>query len=234
MDKQFFTNTKHSSIRNHHTSNTQYNNNKNQQIDRPADTTTNYNDKQRNKTTNYRYSIKKQKSDPISNSHILLKNKTNKNIETTTTKNIVNQYYISIHTTTNNNNVPIATTTFPSYPKNYTTKIKQLSVTNPNNNNNKTLRRHNNGQNTKHIPPDSVLLATEPVSYNHRPINETNINTITPSKSIKFNTFSETTIQKIDFFPNTVATRRYHVDKPTYPAHTVTTTKQPEATDDST
>ena len=43
------------------------------------------------------------------------------------------------------------------------------------------------------------------------------------------------TTTKIPFFPlNTVATRRYHVDKPIYPAHTVTTTKQPEATDDPT
>ena len=196
MDKQILTNTKHSFIHNHHTSNTQYNNNKNQQIDRPADTTTNYNDKQIDKITNCRYSIKKQKSVPIRNSYILLKNKTNKNIKSTPTNNIVNQYCTSTHTTTNNNNVPIATTTFPPYQKTYTPNIKQLSVTNPNNNNNKKLRLHNNGQNTKNIPPDSELLATEPVPYNHRPINETNINTITPSKSIKFDTSSETTIQK--------------------------------------
>ena len=74
---------------------TQYNNNKNQQIDRPADTTTNYNDKQIDKITNCWYSIKKQKSVPIRNSYILLKNKTNKNIKSTPTNNIVNQYCTS-------------------------------------------------------------------------------------------------------------------------------------------
>ena len=47
MDKQILTNTIHSSIRNYHTPNTQCNNNKNQQINRSANTTTNYNDKQR-------------------------------------------------------------------------------------------------------------------------------------------------------------------------------------------
>ena len=47
MDKQILTNTKHSSIRNYHTPNNQYNNNKNQQTNRSADTTTNYNVKQR-------------------------------------------------------------------------------------------------------------------------------------------------------------------------------------------
>ena len=88
----------------------------------------------------------------------------------------------------------------------------------------------------KNIPPDSVLLGTESVRYNHRPTNETSINTITPSKSIKLDTSLETTIQKKYFLfsPNIVATRTDHVYNPIYADHTVTTTKQPEATDDST
>ena len=105
MAKHILTNTKQSTTRKHHTPNIQYINNTNQKNHRSADTTTNYNDKRNDKITNCRYSIKKQKSIHISNSHLLLKNNTNKTTKTTPTKNIVNQYCTSTHSTTNNNNV---------------------------------------------------------------------------------------------------------------------------------
>ena len=68
----------------------------------------------------------------------------------------------------------------------------------------------------KNTPPDSVLLDTELVPYIHRLINETTINTITPSKSTMLDTSSETKTQKkiFSFFsPDTVATRSDHVKK---------------------
>ena len=73
---------KHPHIRTHHISNNQYNKNKNQQNKKQADITTKYNDKQNDKITKYRHSIKKQKSVIISKSHTLLKSKANKNTET--------------------------------------------------------------------------------------------------------------------------------------------------------
>ena len=66
MDKQIPTNTKYSPIRKHHTQNIRYKTNNNKQIHRSADTITNYNDNPSDKSTNCWYSIKKQKSVPIS------------------------------------------------------------------------------------------------------------------------------------------------------------------------
>ena len=64
------TNTNHSPIRKHHTPNIRYKNKNNKQIHQSADTFTNYNDNPSDKTTNCRYSIKKQKSVPLSKTHV--------------------------------------------------------------------------------------------------------------------------------------------------------------------
>ena len=53
MDKQKMTTTKYPYTRNNHTSNNQYNKNKDQQINKTTDTNNKDNDKQSDKTTNY-------------------------------------------------------------------------------------------------------------------------------------------------------------------------------------
>ena len=119
-------------------------------------------------------------------------------------------------------------------PPTHTPQTKQSSSTNIKG---KKSRLHNNGQNTKNIPTDQVLQNTELVKYINRSPHETKNKTASPSKLFTINPPSETTKQKniFSFFSsNTVAIRSDHVDNLTYADHTVTTTTQPEATDNPT
>ena len=122
-------------------------------------------------------------------------------------------------------------------PPTYTPQTKQSSSTNTNNKKRKKSRLHNNGQNTKNILTDQVLQSTEPVQYINRSPHENKTKTTSPSKIFTINPPSGTTKQKniFSFFSsNTVAIRSDHVDNLTYADHTVTTTMQPEATDNPT
>ena len=146
MDKQISTTTKDPYTRTHHISNNQYNKNKNQQNNIPADTTTKYNGKQNDKITKYRHSIKEQKTVLISKSHILLQSKANKNTETNPIKHNENKYCTCTHCTNKNNNAPIANTTVLPYPNISYPKIKQLPVTNIKHKKTERLRLNNNGK----------------------------------------------------------------------------------------
>ena len=92
MNKQKVTTEKYPYTRNSHTSNNQYNNNKDQQINKSTDTNNKYNDKQSDKTTNYWHSINKQKFIPIRKIHTLPKNNPNKNNNPNLGKYIENKY----------------------------------------------------------------------------------------------------------------------------------------------
>ena len=100
MDKKISTTIKHPYICTHHISNNQYNKNKNQHNNKPANTTTTkYNEKQNDKITKCWHSIEKQKSVLISKSHILLQSKANKNTETNPIKHNENRYCTYTHCT---------------------------------------------------------------------------------------------------------------------------------------
>ena len=136
-----------------------------------------------------------------------------------------------------NSNDQIAKATVIPTPHTYNPQTKQFPSTNINHKKEKKSRLHNNGQNTKNIPTDQVLQSTEPVKYINRSPHENKTKTALPSKIFTINPPGGTTKQKniFSFFSsNTVAIRSDHVDNPTYADHTVTTTKQPEATDDPT
>ena len=157
---------------------------------------------------------------------------------------MINQYCTNTNNTNKNNNVLIEPTIFQQHQKNYKTGIQQRCKINTNKTKNNKSSLQNNGQNQKNTPPDSVLTDTELpcsrerlyVPYNKRSITDNTVNTITPSKSNLLDKSSETKNKQTKYFfsPNTIVTRRDHVENPTYETHTVITTRLPKATDDST
>ena len=132
MVKQIVTTTQHPYTRNNPTSNNQYNKNKDQQINKTADTTTKYNDKQSDKITNYWHSLTKQKLIPIRKTHTLPKKNPNNNNKHNLGKNIENKYRTNTKCTTKNSNDEIAMATVIPTPHTYTPQPKQFSSTNIN------------------------------------------------------------------------------------------------------
>ena len=78
-------------------------------------------------------------------------------------KKMMNQYCINTNNTTKNNNVPIESTIFQQYQKNYNTSIQQQYETNTDKTKNNKSSLQNNGQNKKYSPRTSTIRYRAPM-----------------------------------------------------------------------